>query len=124
MTKRVPRPNFETRFSVAIPEGTDPAVREFIEQALREAEALAAKPTVRAPKVRLRNRNTRKAGKWPCTQTATIGGKTIVGCGRTFGSEANRDRHMDLVKGIWSDTSRWPNGCLDAIVPENLRDDR
>lgn len=127
MATRVPRPAFRT-FAITL-EGvpstlSEDMVRKLIEGAVRDAGAVTTIAAPAKPKVKLRARNVRKDNRFPCTQSMTIGGKTIHGCGRTFSSEANRAKHMDLVGGIWSDKSRWPNGCLDAIVPDDLRDDR
>jgi hypothetical protein len=127
MAQRIPNPAFRV-FSVSIedaPAGlTEDRLRELIEGAIRDtgSASVVVKPKAVPRKVTLRARHIRKAGTFPCTQK--VAGIKGVGCGRSFSSEKNRDRHMDLISGIWADKTRWPNGCLDAIVTPDVRDDR
>jgi len=123
MAQRIPNPAFRV-YSITIEDApvslTEEKLRSLIEDAIRETgttTTVTKAPKKAARKVVLRNRHIRKAGTYPCTQ----GG---VGCGRFYGSEKQRDKHMDLVSGIWADTVRWPNGCLDAPVTPDVRDDR
>ena len=129
MTKRIPNPAFRT-FAITL-EGVPAAlseemVRHLIEDAVKD---MSTAPSVVAPKrkpttARLRNRHIRKEGKIACIRTLTIGGKTIVGCGRVFATPKGYAQHMDEVGGTFADTTRWPNYCLSAILPEDLRDTR
>ena len=126
MTKRVPRPEFRA-YTVTIempPSVDEETTRGIIDDLVKSlGTTLSSPPIVKVKTPRLRNRHVRKDRTFPCTKTLALGGTVTVGCGRTFTSEKNRDRHMDPA-GIWSDTRRWPNGCLDAIVTPDLRDDR
>ncbi|HEY6028554.1 MAG TPA: hypothetical protein VIV09_16785 [Pseudolabrys sp.] len=128
MAKRIPHPAFRT-FAVTIEGAPKGLTAEALEALVRGAVADLGKSAtveVSAPArtAKLRNRHVRKDGRYACTQTGTIGGRIITGCGRTFATEKGLAIHMDKMAGTFSDTRRWPNGCLDAIVPDDLRDDR
>lgn len=127
MTKRIPNPAFRT-FAVTL-EGVPGAISEEMMRSIIEAAVAdaAAKPKVRAVRpvtARLRNRHIRKDGKIACTREGVIKGIEIVGCGRVFATEKGHAQHMDEIGGTFADTRRWPNHCLDAILPEDLRDTR
>ena len=129
MTKRIPNPAFRT-FAITL-EGVPAAlseemVRHLIEDAVKD---LSTATSVVAPKrkpatARLRNRHIRKDGRILCERKGIIKGVEVVGCGRSFATEKGHKQHMDDVGGTFSDTRRWPNHCLDAILPEDLRDTR
>lgn len=128
MATRIPRPAFKT-FAITL-EGvpsslSEDMVRKLIEGAVREAGTGSATATLVKPKVaKLRNRNARKAGAFHCDYIQTIGGVAIEGCGRVFATRKGYLNHMDHIGGTFADTRRWPNYCLDAILPPDLRDDR
>jgi hypothetical protein len=128
VTKRIPNP-FRT-YAITL-EGVPAALsEEMVRHLIEDAVKDLGTTTVVAPRkpkpatTRLRNRHIRKDGKIACTRTMTIGGKTIVGCGRVFATTKGYAQHMDDIGGTFADTARWPNHCLDAILPEDLRDTR
>jgi hypothetical protein len=134
VAKRIVPTHFRTlAFAIeGIPEGlSDEVIKAIVAASIKEATTKAAPLTaptapvavaIKTPK--LRDRNVRKKAIFACTYTESIGGKTIVGCGRTFSKERTLTAHMDHTAGIWADTGRFPHYCLDAIVTPELRDDR
>lgn len=134
MAKRIISPQFRSlSFAIeGIPsELSDDVIKRIVEASIKEAtktKPVATPPAapvavaIKTPK--LRDRNVRKRAIFACNYTETIGGKTIVGCGRTFSKERTLTAHMDHVAGIWANTVRFPHYCLDAIVTPELRDDR
>jgi len=127
-----------------VPAGLDP---DMVKKLIQEAVAKAAKTVKAAPVVAakpakapiiLRNRTVKKKNMYPCTlKPAPLMASAILwptgvpheGCGRTFGTAKMRDAHMagftdsQRTRAGWL-TKRFPNQCLDAIVPADKRDSR
>ena len=127
MARRIPNPAFRT-FAITlegVPAGLDEeTIKSLIEGAVKDMGTVAVKAPAAPKTPKLIHRHKRKADTYVCTRTATIGGVTYKGCGRSFATRRGLEIHLDDVAGTFADTRRWPNHCLDSIVDPSLRDDR
>ena len=104
--------------------------RRLIESVFGASIETPTKTTKKAPRKPLRNRTLRAKAVYPCRRkpdalhAAAIlwpAGVPHEGCGRTFASEKRRDIHE---AGTDWNPVQFPNGCLDRILPAELRDTR